>query len=218
MNVISFVSYSGSSSLGQEARDAARLVRAVKRYERSEKLTRLSRFCRLDINTPLQALEWFGKLGAFVLEKKNLPLPITLIPVPNSECSLTNDGALRTRLLAEVIAKEQIGAHVWDCLRWKRVLPPSHCGGTRDVRRLCRELVVIKTPHHSGSVVLVDDVVATGAHLRAVSYILANLGVQCDYALCLARVEHTVLLPFAIKQGWIPNRSYDSSERRGSTQ
>jgi predicted amidophosphoribosyltransferase len=94
---------------------------------------------------------------------------------------------------------------VSDCLRWRRILRSSHLGGTRDPRELSRELVIVQPlPLHSGTAVLVDDLVASGAHLSAVSWVLASAGVQSDFALCVARVEAPGWLPFVIKQAWIP--------------
>jgi hypothetical protein len=208
MNVISFVSYRGHSCQSKESRNAASFVRLIKPFRQTKLayVKRLSRHCGLDTRTEEGVLEWFGRLAAFVLEVKTCPPPIILVPVPNSYCSLGNSEAPRTRRLADAIASKIVGAIVCDSLRWKQTQQASHLGGSRDPQKLYRELSLTHVPPQ-GTVVLVDDVVTTGAHLRAAAAKLKSTGRQCSYALCLARREFSSVDAFSIQQALISDRT-----------
>ena len=75
---------------------------------------------------------------------------------------------------------------MWDRLRWKTIMTPSSQGGTRDPQELYDNLVVTKEPP-KGSLVLIDDVRTTGAHLLAAAGRLAEKGARVPLAVCAAR-------------------------------
>lgn len=52
------------------------------------------------------------------------------------------------------------------------------------------------------TIVLIDDVVTTGAHLRASAFTLMEAGVRCNEAICVARSQRCANLyrSFGIKE------------------
>jgi len=88
--------------------------------------------------------------------------------------------------LAKALAV-QLGGEVWDRLRWKTIMTPSSQGGTRDPQELYDNLVVTKQPPPKGSLMLIDDVRTTGAHLLAAAARLAEKGGRVPLAICAAR-------------------------------
>ena len=167
------------------------LVRGFKRLApgKSGENRRLGCCCPLGLKTQREALDWFGCLGALVLEAGKFKRPLQLVPLPNSNCTLSQSKPPSTLLLAEAIRRTaRIPTEVSDCLRWARPQIPSHHGGTRDCARLFRDLVLVRRP--SGQrVVLIDDVVTTGAHLAAAAAVLQKEGCECREAVCVARTE-----------------------------
>jgi hypothetical protein len=216
MNVVSFVSYCGHPLLNAEMGDAGYFIKAMKKHGKTEPhLATLSRRCTLDTRTQREGLDWFGRLAAWVIEVE-FPSPhMVLVPVPNSDCSLENRNVPRTRRLADAIANKVTTATVFDCLRWIHDRRPSHLGGSREPRILSRELALIHIPL-CAAVVLVDDVVTTGAHLQAAAAKLSAVGVKCDHAICLARTEVSGLHAFALKKAFVPEIFVSSSNYSGS--
>jgi predicted amidophosphoribosyltransferase len=184
MRVISFVVYSGRSSASRDNLHAALLVRALKHLHKT-----ISKTAQLDMTCGWQALDWFGYLSAASMRIRELPSPITLIPVPNSACVVGASATPHTLALARSIADHAENTSVLDCLRWKQPMRPSHFAGTRDVQTLCRNMVFKSKTPPCETVVLVDDVVTTGAHLRASAYTLTEAGLRCNEAICVARAQ-----------------------------
>jgi hypothetical protein len=202
VNVVSFVSYRSRQLTPTGARYAVCLIRALKLVgtAKSPKAHKLSRLCRLDTGNVQQALEWFGRMGALIVEIKELSSPVVLVPIPNSDRLRGSLGVSCTFSLAEAIAKElRITAVVSDTLRWNRPQCPAHRGGYRDPETLRRELVLMGAVP-GGSVVLVDDVVTSGGHILAAAAKLAGAGVQCSEAICFARTEASGRHAFSVRQ------------------
>ncbi len=138
-------------------------------------------------------LDWFGSLGALILEAQNLRPPVVIIPIPSSDqvsrgpCS----PASRTFWLANaIVTRSKRLAVVSDVLSWNREQKPSHRGGSRDAGTLCQQLL-LSLPVPEGTVVLVDDVLTTGGHLLAAASRLAAVGIHCQQAICFARSGRT---------------------------
>jgi hypothetical protein len=205
MNVFSFVSYCGNSTHSVEMGDAGYFIRAMKRRGEAEpRLTKISRRCTLDTRTQQELLDWFGRLASWVIEAKFYSQRLVLVPIPNSDCLVENGKVPRTRRLADAVTNNLPTATVFDCLRWTHEKPPSHLGGCRDPRKLFGLLALSHVPSCT-NVVLMDDVVTTGAHLQAAAAKLSSVGVKCDYAICLARTETSCLFPFTLKQTFVSN-------------
>jgi hypothetical protein len=153
--------------------------------------SRINRNCTLGIRTLTQALDWFGSIAALVIEVQKLLPPIVLIPVPRSGCLVTSPKYPSIATLVQAIAsrlKQKVV--VCDALRWKKPQTPSHLGGSRDPQQLLRNLDLIRIPPR-GTVVIVDDVLTTGAHLLASAVKLSSAGVLCTNAICVAKAERT---------------------------
>ena len=136
---------------------------------------------------------WFGEMGARVLEdERGLHGQVVLVPVPNSECT---GSVTRSRTAALAVAlkdrSEQVHA-VDDFVRWDRVMPSaSQDGGPRHPAVLYPHLRVrgrptIQTRYRH---VLIDDVLTSGGHLRAVAAFLRSRGAKVVLAICGARTD-----------------------------
>jgi len=207
-------SYPGASVNGP-GRGVYHLVRAFKHLTgHARHQYRISRQSGLETRNLKQALKWFGSVCALILEIENPTTPVVFVPIPDSNCVIGESTIPRARRLADaIVANTRISAVVCDSLRWKHRLVPSHLRGTREPERLYRDLKVICLPQ-SGTIILVDDVVTTGAHILAASAKLESAAhVSCSRAICVARTEPAGGLPFAIRQASIlpsPHSAMDS--------
>lgn len=167
-----------------------RLITALKHTaSNSSHLPTINHSSGLQMRNVEEALRWFGSLASWVLETENLPSPIVLIPIPDSQCTAAEPCQSKTFQLARAISsKIKQPAVVCDALRWKRGLTAAHIGGPRCYGDLHRSLLVIRDPM-PGSVVLVDDVFTSGAHVFACAAVLKHVGVHCANAVCVARTE-----------------------------
>jgi hypothetical protein len=141
---------------------------------------------RLTSANSARAPVWFGVMAAPLLTSHGIERAV-LVPVPNAECTV-GVSASRTAALASALAACS-DADVADILRWDRIWPSaSEHGGSRDPSVLCRRLKLVGTieprPH-----VLIDDVLTSGGHLRAASYVLRSRGASVVLAICAAKAD-----------------------------
>jgi hypothetical protein len=155
---------------------------------------------RLAVDT----VEWLANAVALILDMQRLPRPLVLIPVPDSHCTLPADTP-RSMSLAEAVATHTSQSGVFDGLRWRRAMKPSHRGGTRDPEELSDNLVLLGSIPF-GTPVIVDDVVTTGNHLRAAAAKIISADMHCGLALCAVRITRVpVDAPFRPKAEIIPD-------------
>jgi hypothetical protein len=190
LRVISFATYLTNVDVAWrgEDYDALKFVKAIKGKP-------INKYAHVPVGKVRRLLQernaddtigWFGEMAMAPTRDLRIPHPLILVPIPNSSCTTTNGKVPRTTRLAKALAV-QLGGEVWDRLRWKTIMTPSSQGGTRDPQELYDNLVVTKEPPPKGSLVLIDDVRTTGAHLRAAAARLVEKGARVPLAVCAAR-------------------------------
>jgi predicted amidophosphoribosyltransferase len=107
--------------------------------------------------------------------------PLSMVPIPNSPVTFVDHPDFRTKKLAEGIAR--YGGGRLSCvpyLVFSEPQPSSHSGGgSREPLHLESVYRLVGQP--TGTIVLIDDVLTTGAHLIGAYWKLADTG--CDVAL-----------------------------------
>ena len=145
---------------------------------------------------------WFADMVAEHFARHPLAHPFILVPVPGSQADLRFDGSSRMAAVARAIAGQLPAAYgVQDVLRWESpMLPATAWGGRRDAAFLYERLRI--TSRLNGErVVLVDDVVTTGGHLRACAARLRSQGAEPLLGICAGRADPVqVVDPFAVRQ------------------
>jgi orotate phosphoribosyltransferase len=104
-------------------------------------------------------------------------------------------------ILAQAVATALPSAPaVRDVLRWDSPIVSSRLlAGTRDVAALYRRLVVTG-PVAGARVVLVDDVLTMGGHLRACAAKLREVGADVVLGVCAGRADRIPAAdPFAVR-------------------
>lgn len=123
-----------------------------------------------------------------------------LIPFPDSGCARDVVRPPRTVSLAEAVAAQgNANVLIADILRWNKPQQPSHKGGSRDFATLATNLGITQAPPE-GTLVLVDDVMTTGAHILAGVMALHRAGVECKKAICVARTSSSCQPTFTIRK------------------
>lgn len=129
--------------------------------------------------------------------------PFKLVPVPSSEAwtggSPTTYAALEiANRVAAILRKMKVNATVWDGLRWTIQKKKSRQGGSRNASQLLA-LLTNFLPVDSTPCVLIDDALATGAHLLACGKKLIQLGAPVTIAVCgIKALQAPAADPFAI--------------------
>ena len=178
----------------QEDWDAYHFVRALKGYE-------LRGYGHVPVNGVLRrlskqnassAIEWFARFVAGYLTKKKITPPFVVIPVPNSACTVRSTTKPHTQKLAKEIC-DCIGAKAKAvaCLRWKKDLgSASKEGGPRDADTLYGNSVLTVDFNDQTTVVLVDDAITSGGHLKACAAKLGRAGADVVIAVCGGRTTY----------------------------
>jgi predicted amidophosphoribosyltransferase len=163
---------------------------------------------RLDDTNRDRALVWFGQMIADAAPQHGLGGSIALVPVPNSWCASGGTEVPRTLALAHALAVElntlvPATAVVVDVLRWSEALVAAHAGGgTRNAQYLFDRCRVMgdQTAAPGRRIVLVDDVVASGGHLRACAARLLVSGCRVDLVVVAGRADQSqVGEPFSVR-------------------
>jgi hypothetical protein len=144
---------------------------------------------------------WFARLVADYLEAHPVASAAALVPVPGSRVDVNFEGTPRTAQLAHAIADElNDGTTVLDVLRWRESMPSAHEeGGTRVPGELFENLV-LTTDLDEANVILVDDVITSGGHLKACAARLRQRGARVLMAVVAGRAdEEGADDPFAVR-------------------
>jgi hypothetical protein len=155
---------------------------------------------RFDNANRQDVVGWFGVMVGDYFEAARLPRRVALVPLPGSKCDVTFNGQVRTATIAHACAATLTDATVHDVLRWQTPMSSAHEeGGTRDPQELFDNLTV-RGGANLAPVVLVDDVLASGGHLRACAALLHRTGARVVGAVCAGRADdRQVDDPFAVR-------------------
>jgi hypothetical protein len=182
---------------------------------------------RIDRGRSESAASWFAQLAVSAVPWRDL-LPIGLVPIPDAECVTAKRPPHMNRLAVALASELGPDAAASDLLRWVRPMDRAHAAdGTRDPQVLYGRLRLRdRTWSIAGQrLVLVDDVMASGAHLRAAAAFLRDCGATIVCAACAARACHTlpptgsfpspsvqVLSDFYADPDWLLPEVYDGVE------
>ncbi len=148
----------------------------------------------------------------FVKAIKGLPLKgYAQVPLPGGERGYLDQDTVR--FAPDWFVRMAVTGIDWECrsTRPMTLMPTAHqAGGTRDPQELYGRLRLAlgKLPPEIGSVILVDDVLASGGHLRAAAAFLADCGAEVVAAVCAGRVDDSrdgQLEPFSMHQDALPD-------------
>lgn len=156
---------------------------------------------RIIDSDPSAALAYFAAWGAQLINDMAAG-GIVLVPVPSSQC--VSHEAVSTPYTMANALQAIVGNHVrverWLC--FAQSMTPSHAGGTRDSNTLASAMRVAPASRGESHVILVDDVMTTGGHLKACASVLRDRGVCVDAAIVAARTvwaPHETPLQIAVE-------------------
>lgn len=220
LKVISFCTYRTSKGAGWKNRDwaASKLVKAIKGKPvngYADIPVGAEGFRRLDATNVARAPAIFALIAGQRV-KWNEAGPIAFVPIPDSDCAMGAPTAPRTLGLAKALAESSLTGDsiATDILRWDQPMPSSHqAGGTRDPQLLYPRLRLAGAVPPDRRIVLVDDVVTSGGHLRAAAAFLESGGATVAGAVCVGRADDgfTVDDAFATRIDSLESFTYDSA-------
>jgi hypothetical protein len=158
---------------------------------------------RLDAANAAGAPDIFARQAAHGMTWEDVGA-LMLVPIPDSRCTVRATDPPRTIKMAAALLRciESVDAIVADLLRWSEAMTPAHVGlGMRDAEDLFRRLRLRGPVPPNRRVVLIDDVMASGSHLRAAAAFLESQGATIVSAICAARADDSPVIgdAFAIR-------------------
>lgn len=171
--------------------DALVMVKAVKGLSFNNYATMQigGQWVRIEEATKDRALDWFAEWAApHVIDISG---PKILVPVPSSKTTLTSPADFRTAVIANKVAALCPGTVVAPVLRFKAARANSRDeGGSRSPQVIYSELA-LNGQLPAGRIILVDDVLTGGGHLKASAWILEDNGRTVEHALACGRTLGT---------------------------
>jgi predicted amidophosphoribosyltransferase len=141
---------------------------------------------RLDAANALSVPHIFARQAAYGMEWDELRA-LMLVPIPDSGCTVEATYPPKTIKMTAALLRciEWVDAIVADRLRCGEAMTPAHIAlESRDPRDLYRRLRLRGRLPADRHVVLIDDVIAGGSHLRAAAAFLESQGEAIVKALC----------------------------------
>ena len=118
-----------------------------------------------------------------------------IVPVPGSACAVGSEAIGTADRIAAALAVAAGGQlSVVHAIRMDEVLTPAHKNGPRFADEVFPHLRYVERVSSNVPVVLLDDVLTSGGHLRACRALLAQNGVNVSFAVCAGRT-HQVSVP-----------------------
>lgn len=176
--------------------DATKFIKAIKNEEFSGwgTVTINDARWRFDMSNAHEAGQRFAMWAASKIRRvrSSSSTGFLIVPIPSSAVVL---GAREIGRTAAIAA--HVGAIGWpimqsvDLLRWRMPMVKSHAGGTRSPAVLYSNLV-LTNPFMVANreCILLDDVVASGAHIKACAAVLEKNGARVNLAIAAGRVVH----------------------------
>jgi len=154
-------------------------------------------WARLDGSHASAAYNIFGRMAAQLVEWAAVR-PSAVVPIPNSSSTVARAESPKTRALADALVKHaQATADVVvaDVLRWSEPMGAAHaCMSRRYPEQLYPFLRLIRTLPVDRAVILVDDMLTTGGHMRAVAAFLAGHGATVWGGVCAGRSDDSLTI------------------------
>jgi hypothetical protein len=145
-----------------------------------------------------RAIDWFAEWAAGHINARGAHRKI-IVPVPSSKSTLKSPPNFRTAVIAQKIASLCVNTLPFPSLRFESERPNSREeGGSRSASALYPAMrLAAKLP--AGELILLDDVLTGGGHLRAAAWKLEDAGSAVQLALCCGRsLEAQLDDPFSV--------------------
>jgi predicted amidophosphoribosyltransferase len=146
-----------------------------------------------------RAMDWFAEWAAGHVNSLGTG-PKIIVPIPSSKTIVTSADDFRTAIIAAKVAGLCPNTVACPNLRFDQVMASSsEEGGTRDAYELYERLRLIGDLP-AGQVVLLDDVLTGGGHMKASAWTIRDVGREVQHALCCGRTIDTQLPdPFTVE-------------------
>lgn len=143
------------------------------------------------------AIDWFVEWAAPVIAA--IPGAKVIVPIPSSKSTPASAPTFRTAVIAEKLAAATANAVSAPHVRFLKERPNSREeGGSRDPHVIRGELTLIQQMP-LGTLILLDDVLTGGGHLKACTWLLNDHGLTVSMAICCGRTCEVQLPdPFSV--------------------